>query len=506
MARVQRYEGDRQLSTAAPGTPIDPGSVSRTQQAVGQIGQQVASVADQFAKLRDLNETMQAKLEANKQLREIKERAILDQDPYSTDKYLKEIDGIKQSASKKITGANARTAFEMQLSQDADTTAWDIRSEHRKKAVDVAKGNVVNFLADAEKDYAAAVSPQQKQLIRQSVVKTIDDHIQAGVLTHEDGEKNKIKILKDLTVSEIKGDISEDPAGTLSRIDSGWYEQGGDTLDPDVKRDLRELAEKAKARLDQDAEKAIKTEQNKYEAQRAVQLTNGQVSLQELQDDLLNNKITREFYQASEKRYEPQDTKISEIDKGQAYVDLLTRTTGLGDDPKPEDVMKIRTDVLSAANSGLITPTQFKDLYEDLESPADRGLLGSAINLVKSSFGALPPFSLIAALHKKLRGGDVTAEQARTITQDLVEKYRTQQDPSRLLMKGDAAGTASAATGVKLTTTLPAPDYSNLQVGDVIQNGSGKTARVVAIVNGKPMVEPVELPKNEEKPSGGTGD
>lgn len=237
-----RYDSKASLTTDQPtalATKSTQGDVMKT------VADTEAKAAESGFKFIDALATIQkTTAQANYRTGEadILKQAENDPDPNSQQKYQDQITKLKADTLSKISFGGAQKEMGLQLGYESKVASVKIAGDYKKKAIDVGQAAILQNI-DTEVN-----NPTPSSLFN---VKTVlDKNVQAGIISHEAAYKLYDKANRDIGQNRVSKDLFQ--AQTPEQVDmvrqglaSGYYEQGGVTIDPEKKKALFDIADRA---------------------------------------------------------------------------------------------------------------------------------------------------------------------------------------------------------------------------------------------------------------------
>ncbi len=268
MPDFPRVQSKGVLTTQAP-------SVQASEDTSGQVLSEVSKVggAVQDASLKWINavDTIQrttAQANFKSGILDIQQRAQSDPNYNNSDQYFKEIEKLRRDSLKGFQSKTAETQTAIEFGYDAKVAQIQIDNLYKKKMIDVGQTSTMRMI-DSEVN-----NPTDSSLT--NIQNILNTQVQAGIFDHKDAYVLERKANDDLGVNRINKDLyqaqtPEEVDAVTQRITSGAYETGGVTIEPDKKKALLDIADRAKT----NTEKKIKAQETENIAQNRVETVLG---------------------------------------------------------------------------------------------------------------------------------------------------------------------------------------------------------------------------------------
>lgn len=433
--RIERSQVQGRVSIPAPQlrSSVSPEAAGAPGRAAAQLGNVVADIGmgliekEQRAE-RDLKSLEMAR-DLDQEISQFTEsfQGRQDYEQFENDTR-KKMEDIRSRYQQRVGGDRTlQVVFERlynqtssQLGQFAKTTKFNVMSDRALSAFNAGRDNALQA-------YASSGSPEEREIILNDLEVSTAEMVVSGFMKNTDADA----ILRDFTdrAEEVRADrvIEADPAAAEVLLKGEDFA----TLDPKIRQGK---IEKAQLRQQQMAEQAEQAERDLREAgeraqeDRAIQWTtqyaeNGIVDIATLREDLRDKKITREFF----------NSMMDDIRTGQSKGQSMENEI-LEVEEQIRDGVINREGILV---NRFLTAGDKRELIDRLESVQDEKFkvnldLGETeLKAAIVTSGPLAPLDtgeaerLAAAkkeLYRRLKTGD---EPLDTITQDLVNRYRT---------------------------------------------------------------------------------
>lgn len=256
MPDFPRYQSKGQLTTRQPSPEAPTDSSYQVIEKVGQVGQQVQETAVKWSNAVDTIQKTTASVNFKTGMLDILNRAQNDPNYNNSDQYFKEIEKLRTDSLKGFSSKIAESEAALEFGYDARVGQIQVDNLYKKKMIDVGQTNALKFI-DLEVN-----NPTENSL--QNIRKELSKQVAAGVFDQKAAYEYERKANDDLGVNLINKDLylAETPEAVdevTQKITSGQYERGGVTIDPEKKKSLLDIAERAKT----NTEKKIKAQQDK---------------------------------------------------------------------------------------------------------------------------------------------------------------------------------------------------------------------------------------------------
>lgn len=247
MPQLPRYESQRDLTTQQP-------SMMAPESKEGKILEKVAETAGQMqettAKWNLANNSMQktqAELNLKTTLLDIHARADADPDKNAYKKYHDEVNQALEKSTQGFSDPRTEAEAKMQLGYEAKAAQIQLNGLFRKKQIVSDQVNTKTLIDMIVNNPTEESFNQIKSIL--------DKKEKIGVFGPDDVYTLTKKANEDLGINRINKDLyssqtPEEVENVRDQINSGFYEKGGVTIDPEKKRALLDLSDRVKANVD----------------------------------------------------------------------------------------------------------------------------------------------------------------------------------------------------------------------------------------------------------------
>lgn len=373
----QSGEGVAAKASAAP--YMERGKqLSETGAILGEVGQRMV-------KAQAFQEHTSAMNAARQQMDEIQLKSEADPNYKNSAAYLKEMEKVRNTASKGITMPSARREFETDFASLLNEKSMAVRQDSRKKLVQAGLGSVNSGLEQLSMEYRNAGDPvKQKQIVGRMDL-LIDGAAKRGFITPEKAVEMRQKNMESIGVDKFYTDLgainTTGQAGQMMEaLRAGGYEQNGVIIDPVKKKAMMGALESIKKKFAQDeliqAKQQIDKNENDF-GKRAV--FGGQIdeatgqpipvlSLEEINKAEVLGQISSKKAEVLRKYKTEPKTSVSLAEKSTAVAEMAQKLFEIdndGDKTVDKDVtLKQLSDYRIAAferyQKGALTNTQLQ--------------------------------------------------------------------------------------------------------------------------------------------------
>jgi hypothetical protein len=279
MPEFPRYESKGSLTTRQPSAMAVEDTSGQMIEKVGEVGQTIQKETLKWSNAVDTIQKTTSEANFKMGLLDIQQRAQNDPDYNNSAKYYQEIEKLKTDSLKGFSSKMAENEMAINLNYQGKVGQIQVENVYKKKLIDVGQTSSMRLI-DAE-----VANPTDGSLDR--VRAELGRQIQAGVFDRKDAYILERKANDDLGVNRINRDLyqAQTPEAVdevTSRITSGEYEKGGVTIEPDKKKSLLDIAERART----NTEKKIQAQQVEAMAQNRVEtfagIASGQIPIDSL--------------------------------------------------------------------------------------------------------------------------------------------------------------------------------------------------------------------------------
>lgn len=268
MAEFPRYQSKGALTTQTPSVQAAEDTSGQVLQKVGEVGATLQDAALKWGNAVDTIQKTTATANFKSGLLDITQRAQNDPEYNNSDQYFKEIDKLKTDNLKGFSSKAAEAEMAINFGYEAKVGQIQIQNLYKKKMIDVGQASTLKLI-DSEVN-----NPNDSSLT--NIQKLLNTQVASGLIGHEDAYKLLRKANEDLGVNRVNKDLyqaqtPEEVDAVTQKITDGSYEKGGVTMDPDKKKSLLDIADRART----NTEKKIQAAQVEALAQNRMETVTG---------------------------------------------------------------------------------------------------------------------------------------------------------------------------------------------------------------------------------------
>ena len=319
MPDFPRYNSKAQPTTQQPSVQAPEDTSGKIMQEVGKIGQDVAEIGFKWQNAVNTVQKTTATNNFKLGMLDIQNRAANDPNYNNSDQYFKEIEKLKTDNLKGFSDKAVENEMASEFNYAGKVGQIQIDGLFKKKLIDVGQANTLKFI-DTELN-----NPNDNSL--SNIQNVLDQQVQSGIIDHKDAYQLFHKANEDLGVNLINRDLylaqtPEQVDAVTQGITSGAYEKGGVTIEPDKKKALLDIAERAKT----NTEKKVQAQQEDAMVQGRMDtiagVASGQTPIESLDiteiaqyDPKLSETLTRvkDFMVNYNPKLSPKEQKLAAI-------------------------------------------------------------------------------------------------------------------------------------------------------------------------------------------------
>lgn len=285
--RIPTYERTTSLDSNL-NLPRDSGAAQAgLEKAQGQAIQSIEGAEEALVKVRDVQQLNLANAFAVEQLSALKSQADVETDLQAYNKYSQQIDKVGEEAAKNIQGNVARGDFMARFKVAASSTRSSILDTFRKKQIDAAKADFLTNVDSLKNNYYDATYPADKIATAQLIKQSINDNINAQVISAAEGAKMWLTVSKELPIGEAERDIGRNPNLALQRLQNNSY----GIQDPGKLGELVAHAQQAVLREQRMAQKGLEVAQEQKAHDYTLELWDGTLTLRKIEDGMRSGEL-----------------------------------------------------------------------------------------------------------------------------------------------------------------------------------------------------------------------
>lgn len=448
---TERSESKRQLTTQQPSFLAPEPTQGKDLELFAKVGAAATDAASKFAVAFQSAKDTAADLNTKTSVADITSRAEVDTDINAFNKYSQELDKAYQSNAKGISGE-----AEQRLKHEIGLEKIKLQGTFRKKQIDSDRANTLGLIDLQVND------PRPDSLLY--VKSLLDQKVSLGVYSREDAYKLYQKANDDLGVNKINKDLyqaktPDDVDAVTEKITSGAYEQGGVTIEPDKKKSLLDIADRART----NTEKKLQSESERLLVQNRIDtisgIASGKLNIEDVNladisefDPQLSSTLTKvkDFIQNYNPKLPPEEQGLasaglmtqSQIMNMRNYAKSITDVF-LHDDNKALSDFMLRE--LSKKGDGLNSSVKLaaftnlaalKAKVNDQQNPADAqsverfNSIKSAVRFLENANPYFAHKSISDFMIKNFLSGNSNSEQvmseAKNVLKDkIIDKYKS---------------------------------------------------------------------------------
>jgi hypothetical protein len=268
MPPIERYQ-KRYFRTGETGeVEASAEQFSASGKAIASIGGALSEVVDGMTKAQEHQQKTQALNNAKMMKADIVARFAADPDPNNYDQYVAELTDVSGKASEGITLRNAKSAFDLDFSSEANSGLMEMNKLKRTKIVELGAMAVQQELDMYDQDFLSANTPEDEARALMNSDMALENGMANGYMTPKEADAMREKRMKELGSEKVGRQMNQamqtKNADQIKAIKenllSGVYEQYGVEISASEKRSLISTLDSAVKKIDQEVEDGIKLE------------------------------------------------------------------------------------------------------------------------------------------------------------------------------------------------------------------------------------------------------
>lgn len=277
-----RYESKAQLTTQAPSVGAVADTSGQKLEQVAGVANKVADLSVKMAEARKSTQKTVASVNSADAILDIHQRALVDPDPNKIKDYQAD---LEKSRNKNTEGLDDLAT--LQINHDYNVANIQLQNLFHKKNLELDTIATKRKIDQEINNPTIASLPRIKALLNEKIKK--------GLIDPSAAYAEEEKANRDLGVNRINKDLyqaktPEDVDAVTQGITSGEYEKGGVTIEPDQKKALLDIADRARTNTEKKLQAQEVEAQAKNRMETVVGLASGQI-----QFDGLNMKDISEY-------------------------------------------------------------------------------------------------------------------------------------------------------------------------------------------------------------------
>jgi hypothetical protein len=452
----ERYESKENLPTNPPNVQAPNMNMGKGYDTLAKAAGQAQETTIKAINWYDTVQSTTAKANFKTGMLDIMSRAENDPDYNNSKQYVQEIQKLRKESTKGIIGgpASAETAMELDYAQRV--AEIQLGGIYKKKAIDVGQASALRLI-DTEIN-----NPTEASL--DNIKNMLDVQVQAKIFDHKDAYQLLQKANRDLGESRISKDLNN--AQTPEAVDqikqnitSGYYEQGGVTIDPEKKKNLLEIADRAQTNAEKKVQAQAVEAMTKNRMEMITGIASGQMRIEDLNmadiaeyDSQLSTTLTKvkDFMVNYNPKLPPNEQALSsaglmsanQIKSMRSYARSITDVFLQNDNEKLGDFVLRELDKKGDGTTPSVKLAAFANLAalkaninnqqtpQDVNSATRFNAIKAAVSFLKSSNPYLSSASIGDFIVKNyLSGADTTEkimEEAKSVLRDkVIERYQS---------------------------------------------------------------------------------
>lgn len=279
MPEFPRYESKSQINSQQTSAFAGRDTTGQMIEKVGQVGTQVQDAAIKWSNAVDTIQKTTAQANFKNGMLDIQQRALGDPEYNNSDRYYKEIEKLKTDSLKGFSSRLAEGEMSLDLDYQAKVGEIQIQNVYKKKMIDVGQTSSLKLIdAEVQNPTESSLANIRAELGRQ---------VQAGIFDHKDAYLLERKANDDLGVNRVNkalytAETPEDVEAVMQGLTSGAFEKGGVTIEPDKKKALLDIAERAKTNVEKKLEAQAVEAQAKNRVDTLVGVASGQIPMDQV--------------------------------------------------------------------------------------------------------------------------------------------------------------------------------------------------------------------------------
>lgn len=364
MAKIPEYQSQAAIRKDAPVAKARPAVWGMAWEGLAAGGAALTNAGlemkEKFDRLDKLYQTTKAETAANQEMYQIMTEAESDKDPWTMgERYDEAFDKAKDRVMEGVNNPEARLAVEAMWERNKAAKMYNINKMAHGRQVDLAEGELFEWIDGQEKAYVKAGNPLEKRQIKDQISARVEAFIDAMVIKPKEGQLLKEKVIKNLNIAEVKADIMADPEIALDNLRNGKY---GD-LEPGELMSLTRTAETMAKKQEKMATDEIKKMQDQKAIESWQRVWHNDMTLDELETLGTTQQITLAEYKAIGKAITSDKTVNPQFDYA-VYTELVEEYLDL-DPANVEQLSKFRAKAGNAYADGKLLQRHAEEFCEN---------------------------------------------------------------------------------------------------------------------------------------------
>jgi len=451
MPNFPRYQSKAQPTTSQPSVQAPEDTTGEIIQKVGEVGKTVQDVSVKWSEAMKSTKKTVSLTNNKSEILDIQNE--FQNKPLLTEADYKDARGrIEKARLKNSEGLDSLSVLELNY----DSKVADIQLENifKKKSIELDTIATKRAVALEVNNPTPNSFPKIKALFREKIDK--------GLIDPSVAYSEEVRANNDLGVKRINQDLyqaktTEEVDAVSQGITSGFYEQGGVTIEPDKKKSLLDIADRAKTNV----EKKIEAQQVEALAQNRVDVisgvASGQIDLQNLNiaeisefDPKLGATLTKakEFMKDYNPKIPKEQQRVSmagvlsqsELMKARSYAKSVNDVFMQNDNEKLGEFVLRELEKKGDGTTSSVKLAAFMQLAalkfkannpktpEDFDAAKRLNAIKAGFSFLKTSNPYLAGFSILDFIIRNAFSGASTKEEvmqeARSVLEDkVIERY-----------------------------------------------------------------------------------
>ena len=371
---------------------------------VNNIMNTMQGIEDRWRQANDVMQLTEASTKFRNGVSDLEQRAYADPEFRNSDKYIKELESIKNNSISGIANKQNASKASLEFDSDAYISSIKIRSNFQKKQIDYNKGMLKDGVDTLMREKVSAATDIEANQYQSKIQELVDANLSVGTIDRADADK----IISDAQKTSVQYQIYNDPA--ISENDSSVLKELQNPkgkysfLSPDERLDLIKESQRRIFQNNQSYRKEVDSSQNERNIAFIEKIASGDATFQDIDKEMkvpeelggMKRSTLLKFKKGIESRVEHDLDKMlkektsdnrpaARAKKVKEYNDLIDMFI---DDKS--DQLKAKEMVVDAWADGTLNAKEqsvlykLKDNLKDIKFNRDTGIIVGAIKSIKS--------------------------------------------------------------------------------------------------------------------------
>lgn len=287
MPPIQRYQQQTRRSGRTGEIEQSAEQFSASGKAIAAVGGALSEVVDGMTKAQEHQQKTQALNNAKMMKADIVARFAADPDPNNYEQYVAELTDVSGKASEGITLRNAKSAFDLDFSSEANSGLMEMNKLKRTKIVELGAMAVQQELDMHVQDYLNADPAGEARAIT-NIDMALEQGMANGYFTPKEAaemrDKNINEIGKDKAYARLgQANTVEEIEALKTSIKAGDFERNGEKVTPEEKATILSKLETKSKKIATEQKAAVEKQYDDNMKQAMLDMFDGRMSISEAQ-------------------------------------------------------------------------------------------------------------------------------------------------------------------------------------------------------------------------------